>query len=176
MDGVINRLGRVKWPEAAEQVHKYLDPTKQKGVMQRWGLGIPEGLQNAPPNPPDEKTIKKIKSIKNPTPEQADDAMQAAGFGHGVSTAEAQRLKLNIEVALKKLEYDKMRNQLIDADVVKRESFSAGLQIREGLESIADRCAPLVAATSDQFECREILAKEINHILTGLADLLEVKV
>ncbi len=64
--------------------------------------------------------------------------------------------------------------QLIDVGVVEREAFSAGLTIREGLESIADRCAPLVAATSDQFECREILAKEINHILNGMADALQI--
>lgn len=73
------------------------------------------------------------------------------------------------------LERRRVEGDYILASDVDREAFRAGAMIREGLESIAERCAPLVAATSDQFECREILYKEISFILNHLADTLQVK-
>ena len=166
----------ILWPKGRDQVNKLLNPLQQKKINKHWDKPEPPGYSQPAEAQDEEPAEKKTRGkAKEVTPEEVERISNKAGFEGGkMSMAEAQRLKLQYEAGIKKLEFVKMRNQLIDADVVKRESFSAGLQIREGLESIADRCAPLVAATNDQFECREILAKEINHILTGLADALQV--
>lgn len=63
---------------------------------------------------------------------------------------------------------------LIESDKIEQAAFKAGLQIREGLEAIVERCSPLLAGESDAFQCKEILFREINFILEGLSIALSV--
>ena len=108
-------------------------------------------------------------------PPMDDDELEQYANKKGIpSFSDSQRAKMAYEAKLKELDYAERKKMLVPAAEVEKRSFAAGQHIREALESIADRCAPLVAAESGQFECREILAKEINYVLAGLADILLV--
>lgn len=124
------------------------------------------------------KTVKKATKDNLNSPETKEEINQYLDENIGdLSTLAIDELWRRNELEKLLMAQIKRRvaeNQLIDADVVKRESFADALLVREQLESIPDRCAPLVAASSDQFECREILAKEINYILYGLSDAYKV--
>ncbi|MFZ2631626.1 MAG: hypothetical protein WA081_05420 [Desulfosalsimonadaceae bacterium] len=65
-------------------------------------------------------------------------------------------------------------NYILAVDVEKA-AFDAGLQIRESLEGIPVRLAPLLAVESGRFECQQILEKEIFNVLNNLSDILAVK-
>lgn len=96
------------------------------------------------------------------------------GNGEGQSTtasfAEARTLERQYAAGLRKLEYDRKRKALIDAAEVKRIAFECAKQVKEGCLSIADRCAPVVAAENDVFRCKQILLDEITIILENMAD------
>ena len=63
---------------------------------------------------------------------------------------------------------------LIEAEAIIRECFAIGQALREGLESISERCAALVAVESDQHQCREILYREHNQLLTDICERLNL--
>ena len=73
-----------------------------------------------------------------------------------------------------RLERKALAGKLIDADEIKRVGFEAGKQIKEHCLAIPDRCAPLVAATSDAHECKMVLVKEITYILENLSNALAI--
>ena len=72
------------------------------------------------------------------------------------------------------LERRRIEGDYILASDVEKSAFDAGMKIRESLESIPERTAPLVAAESGTFECKEIMLKEIGFILNNLASELSV--
>lgn len=97
---------------------------------------------------------------------------QAKAQGLDFQTARA--LNEQYKAALKKLQYEREHKILINVDEVKRVGFEAGKQIKDSCLAIPDRCAPLVAACSDAFKCKEILLKEISYILENLSSALAV--
>ena len=89
--------------------------------------------------------------------------------------SDLEACKLAIEARILARKDDEAAGKLIDAEEVKKRGFAAGRHIRDQCLAIADRCSPLVAACSDQFECKQILMKEITYILEGTSKMLEVK-
>jgi len=87
--------------------------------------------------------------------------------------ATARNWNEQYKAALKKIEYEEKAGKLLDAAEVANDAFNAGRMIRNQITSIPDRCAPLVAAESSQFECKQILLKEINIILEGLSTTIK---
>lgn len=93
----------------------------------------------------------------------------------GADAARKAREKwLRAKAGRESLKLRNERQEVMPVAVVDKAAFEAGRQIRDQVQSIADRCAPLVAAESDQHECRMILRREIDYILQGLADKLKV--
>ena len=110
------------------------------------------------------------------TTEEKLEALIDAGFdGENLKTlSEAQRIDANYKALLRKQEYEEKQDKLIQADLVEKAAFEAGRKIRDQLLSIPDRCATLVAAEADPFDCKQILIKEINHILNDLHNAIRV--
>lgn len=73
--------------------------------------------------------------------------------------AECQRLK-----ALKE------RGEVVPAADVKNEAFAKARAVRDALLSLADRLAPILAATTDARECHRLITEEHRVALRGLAD------
>lgn len=109
----------------------------------------------------------KKKSIKD---EQKKTA-EGEGTG-GIDFQTARALNEQYKAALKKIQYEREHGLLVSVTEVKRVGFEMGKQIKEQCLAIPDRCAPLVAARSDAFECKKILTKEITFILQNLSDSL----
>lgn len=63
------------------------------------------------------------------------------------------------------------RNDVIPARDVELAQFSKARAVRDSLMQLADRLAPLVAATSDARECHRLLSEEHRIALRGLADV-----
>ena len=79
------------------------------------------------------------------------------------------------ERALKsKIERKALEKKYVPIAEIQRVGFEAGKQVKEGCLAIPDRCASLVAASSDTHECKMILTKEITYILENLANALAV--
>lgn len=62
------------------------------------------------------------------------------------------------------------RAELLPADQVKKEAFALARAVRDGMLGIADRLAPLLAATTDARQVHQLLDQEIRVALRGLAD------
>ena len=122
------------------------------------------------------KQNNQIKTKSKLTTQEKLEALKDAGMGgENLKTlSEAQRIDTNYKALLRKQEYEEKQGKLIPADQVEKEAFEAGRKIRDQLQSIPDRCATLVAAELDPFECKQILMKEINHILYDLHNAIRV--
>lgn len=64
----------------------------------------------------------------------------------------------------------KDRGEVVPADQVKAEAFALARAVRDGLMSIADRLAPLLAATTDARQVHQLLNDEIRVALRSLAN------
>lgn len=64
----------------------------------------------------------------------------------------------------------KDRGEVVAADQVKAEAFALARAVRDGLMGIADRLAPMLAATTDARKVHQLLSDEIRVALRSLAD------
>lgn len=64
----------------------------------------------------------------------------------------------------------KDRGEVVAADQVKAEAFALARAVRDGLMGIADRLAPLLAATTDARQVHQLLSDEIRVALRSLAN------
>lgn len=62
------------------------------------------------------------------------------------------------------------RGELVTAADVKAEAFACGRAVRDALLGLADRLAPILAATMDARECHRLLTEEHRIALRSLAD------
>ena len=69
-----------------------------------------------------------------------------------------------------RLEAMRGREELVPASDVKAEAFALARSVRDGMLRVADRLAPLLAATTDARETHRLLTEEIRVALRGLAD------
>jgi hypothetical protein len=154
LKGCINSDGKINRDKAVKQVNFLLNPHHQRN---------PDGNKGKPKRP---------KNI--PTEEDFEQAESKSGISGYTSVAEAQRVKLVYEAMLKKIEFEIKKGKLIEAEAIIRENFAIGQALREGLESISERCAALVAVEPDQHQCREILYREHNQLLTDICERLNL--
>jgi hypothetical protein len=62
------------------------------------------------------------------------------------------------------------RGELVPAADVRAEAFACARGVRDALLGLADRLAPMLAATTDARECHRLLTEEHRVALRGLAD------
>jgi hypothetical protein len=62
------------------------------------------------------------------------------------------------------------REEVVTADQVKAEAFAQARAVRDALLGLADRLAPMLAATTDARECHRLLTEEHRVALRGLAN------
>ena len=88
--------------------------------------------------------------------------------------AELQRRAEIEKILAARLKRRQTAREVIDAGEVQKKAYESGRAIKEQLSGIPDRTGALVAAVSDDFECRQIIRKEIDFILDGLSEILKV--
>jgi len=114
---------------------------------------------------------KKEKVVKNL--EKKQQIIGKAGMST-MSFVDAKTLIAQFQAALLKLKYDEESGKTMSTELVGRSAFESHRLIKEQLQAIPDRCSPLVAAESSQFECKQILQTEIDYILNHLSETLKV--
>jgi len=87
-----------------------------------------------------------------------------------LSRPEAEALIANLRAALLQIEVQKERGELVMAADVKKDWINMVVGIKNALIGLPDRLSALVAASSDQRECRRLLKTEIGHALNALGD------
>ena len=87
----------------------------------------------------------------------------------GVKLADA-RLQRELYVGkLQRLEFEAKSGTLIPAEQVIKRWTSIAAMVKTKLEAVPSKLAPRIAAISDVRQCRELLAKEVKTILSGIA-------
>ncbi len=87
------------------------------------------------------------------------------GIQSSALTEERIRLK-KVQAELAELDLRKKREELLDADEVKKTAFAAGRRMRDALENIPNRISSILAAENDPHKCNQLLAEEIKQALT----------
>lgn len=78
--------------------------------------------------------------------------------------------KEHYQAELAKLEALSKREELVPAQVVKKEAFALGRSIRDNVMGIPDRVAPQLAAVQDSRDVHRILTEELRTALRVLAN------
>jgi hypothetical protein len=85
----------------------------------------------------------------------------------GTSLAQARLAKTIYEAKLKQLEYEKQRQRLVEAEVVKNRWASVLVTVKERTIAVPDKLAPELAANNDERQVREILKREMYALLNA---------
>lgn len=67
------------------------------------------------------------------------------------------------------LELEKMKGDLVNKNEVEKIAFEKARIVREAIENIPQRIAPILAAEADIHQCRETLKKELKNALEELS-------
>lgn len=111
----------------------------------------------------DEEWRANTRSGKGPAPQPI-----ASGAAIPIDAADysASRAKREAYLAeLARLEYEEAEGQLVPAEEVRKQAFSAARQIRDAMMNLPDRVSAELAAIDDQFEVHKRLTAELRRIL-----------
>lgn len=149
---------RIDVARADEIIERVRDPRHDVRLSRQRNLftGSPEAKPRRP------KTISRLGS----------DTLRGRGGkpGKGASYAEANALEKTYKAELARLEYEKKLGDLVPKDEVDRQAQEVGKLIRNRLEAIPNKLAPIVAGMASPVEVAERLKVEINQLLTDLSD------
>lgn len=90
-----------------------------------------------------------------------------------VSLYEAQRRRTLAQAEREELKNKELAGELVRREVVEKELFRIGREVRDGLENLPARLSGILAAESNQDQIFAILTKELQQVLEVLAQ--EVK-
>lgn len=91
--------------------------------------------------------------------------------GGGTTYAQAQAMRAAYQARLAKLEYEERSGRLIDRDEYRAHAFRRAREARDALFAIADRLAPLLAATTDEVVVHRMLTDELRRVCMRLAGM-----
>tara|TARA_B100000614_G_scaffold258650_1_gene281412 strand:+ start:618 stop:1214 length:597 start_codon:yes stop_codon:yes gene_type:complete len=117
--------------------------------------------------PPVKQPKKETKRTKKETvsDEEKKQTIQEAGLENLVSLAEAQKLKENYVAALKKLELEEKRGDLLRRDEVERAEAELVLSARTKILSIKGTLAPLLKEFINDHENFGIAMRSVDDVL-----------
>lgn len=88
--------------------------------------------------------------------------------GQPITYAEARAQHERFKARLAQLELEQREGKLVEAEVVKRESFRTARLVRDALLNLPDRVAGELAAETNQFKVHQRLVSEIRRALEDL--------
>ena len=105
-----------------------------------------------------------------PTPEQVRAYIEGLPEDAIPDLNESRARREHYQAEQAKLAALQGRGELVPVAEVRKEAFALARAVRDGLQGIPDRLAPMLAATQDAAQCHRLLAEEIRVALRGLAD------
>jgi len=128
--------------------------------------------QNRPkPKAKPEQKPKPGTKKRDPPPEVMESTARTAGT-KGMDYNTARTLHEQYRAALSKLEYEEKSGKLIPAEQVRKDADALGRLVKGLFTAMPPRTAPLLAAETDPFKVQQMMIKEVNQILTEIADTL----
>lgn len=86
---------------------------------------------------------------------------------------ELQRRNELEKLLLAQIKRKRESRELVEMEAVNRQGYEAAKAIKDQCSAIPDRVAPLVAAESNIFACKQIISKEIDYVLENISSKLE---
>ena len=152
------KTGRIKAAVVTKDGREFLDFDKANELWERNTQQQPPPTRAAKstPKPPTDRELQAF--IQGLPEDQIPD----------LNDSRARREHYLAEKA--RLEALRGRDELVPSDQVKAEAFACARAVRDALLGLADRLAPMLAATTDARECHRLLTEEHRIALRGLAD------
>jgi hypothetical protein len=101
---------------------------------------------------------------------RSEDAPPPPSPGGVPPLAASKAIKAAFDAKLAQLEYQRQKGEVCDVAAMKREAFTLGKTVRDGILGIVPRISADLAALSDQYEIEQLLETEFNLALRALAD------
>lgn len=157
------KTGRISAAIVTRNNREWIDYEK---AMALWDKNT---LQQPPPVEPRRRTTSAAPA-EQPTDQQLRAFIQGLPEDQipDLNDSRARREHYLAEKA--RLEALQGRAELLPADQVKREAFALARAVRDGMLGIADRLAPLLAATTDARQVHQLLDQEIRVALRSLGN------
>jgi len=158
------KTGRIRAAVVTQNGKELIDFNKANEL---WGRNT---LQQPPTVKQQAQAAAAVESIPTPTDQQLRNLIQGLPEDQipDLNDSRARREHYLAEKA--RLEAMRGREELVPASDVKAEAFALARSVRDGMLRVADRLAPLLAATTDARETHRLLTEEIRVALRGLAD------
>jgi hypothetical protein len=152
------KSGRIKAAVATKDGREFLDFDKANELWERNTQQQPPPTKatTTAPQPPTDRELRAF--IQGLPEDQIPD----------LNDSRARREHYLAEKA--RLEALRGRDELVPSDQVKAEAFACARAVRDALLGLADRLAPMLAATTDARECHRLLTEEHRVALRGLSD------
>lgn len=117
------------------------------------------------------KTVTPTQPLKKtPTNQELRDLIQSLPEDEIPDLNESRARREHYQAEKARLEALQGRGELVPAADVRKEAFALARAVRDKLMGIADRLAPMLAATQDPVQCHRLINEEIRLALMGLAD------
>ena len=116
--------------------------------------------------PPPEQAPATEEEIKTYLDETVGDLAQLSIF-------ELQRRNELEKLLIQQIKRRRESGELIEAELVEKEGFEFARAVRDQFTAIPDRLAAVLAAEKDQFKVRQLMIKEITHVLEYVSKALK---
>jgi hypothetical protein len=104
-----------------------------------------------------------------------EDLISSIKITPDLAYAEATRLSMIMQLLLDKKKLEEMEDKLIRKEIVEKQLFAFGNELKKGLQAIPSRVADDILAAPNKVEVVNILSEEINNVLNAFARFAEVK-
>ncbi len=149
LDGFLDSKGKINITRAAKELHKRISPKHKQSINARW-----KGKKDKP---------------KEVTKEEVDSYLdETIGDLAKLDIYQLQRRNELEKLLLAQIKRKRESGELVEIELVSRQGFEAAKAIKDQLSAIPDRVAPLVAAETDPFKCKQLMIKEIDYVLESL--------
>jgi hypothetical protein len=97
------------------------------------------------------------------------ERVKRAGLNKNTSLAEAQRIKTVCDAALKQIELQRQKGEVVDLAEVKKQATECAMLAKSQLLSLPDRLSAILATIDDPAEVKKTLKSEINNICEAIS-------
>jgi len=111
----------------------------------------------------------KTKLKTKPTPEEQQEAIEAAELDPGQSLSESQRQKALYDAAIRKLDLDERAGESLKAADVEKDAFEMARRVRDAILNVPNRISPEIASMTDVHLVSEKLTTELVAALEELS-------
>lgn len=166
------RKQRIKAAEVVRDGRVFIDAEKADEL---WAKNSRRRRQLVAPSEPRPKRAPAQKAEASPPPARPPSDSELKAFIMGLpedqipdDVNEIIRRKEHYNAERQRVQALKDRGEVVPIDQVKNEAFALARAVRDGMLSIPDRLAPVLAATMDARRVHQLLDEEIRVALRGL--------